>query len=94
MKTLFLAIILCVLASCRGAYSPDTNEETEKLMYSLRVVVDYRFSPPLCFLANGYYGHGYRGGPILATIPCSNFEKFSDKFPDKVVIGCENCWNR
>lgn len=89
MKILFLILSFCILASCDAMFEhKSTDSNIERFMESLKVVVDKRFDPPLCFLANHYYS--YNGGPALTTIPCVNAERF----PDKVVVGCESCWKR
>jgi hypothetical protein len=66
-----LRLLACVfLLTTACDLNPVSSSGVEDLLLHVKVVVDKRWSPPICFLANPYYG--YQGGPVLTTVPCES----------------------
>lgn len=63
------------------------REHSRQMVESLVPVVNKRFDPPLCFLANAYYG--YNGGPVLVNIPCDSIKSAANKIVIEKQNKCE-----
>jgi len=94
-----LRLAICatlLLAAC------DVNQtspaDVEDLLLHTKVVVDKRWSPPICFLAHSMYAT--YGGPVLTTVPCESVMNSGQEIimierrPTSACLQCSSgkCW--
>ena len=90
MLRLAICAALLLLAAC------DLNQtspgDVEDLLLHTKVVVDKRWSPPICFLAHPDYAS--YGGPVLTTVPCESVMNSGQEvvtIERSLVQNCSKC---